>query len=208
MLVFPNCKINLGLRIINKRADGYHNLETIFYPLPFHDALELVHSTTPPDQPGNVFTCSGISIGDATSENLCVKAWILNLSGQPEAALDCQDQSLRINPFSPDNCLLDVGVAQYSMQRYQQSAETFGQMSSWDLLRYACLAACFAQLGQDAEAHAATARALELIQTEYAGRGGNAIHNWLGYVKRMFRFAKQDDWNRLLAGFRMAGMPV
>jgi 4-diphosphocytidyl-2-C-methyl-D-erythritol kinase len=77
MLVFPNCKINLGLRIINKRADGYHNLETIFFPLPFHDALELVHSTTPPDQPGNVFTCSGISIGDAASENLCVKAWNL-----------------------------------------------------------------------------------------------------------------------------------
>ena len=151
---------------------------------------------------------TAVALNPNDYSNLCVKAWILNLSGQPEAALDCRDQSLRINPFSPDNCLLDVGVAQYSMQRYEESAESFGQMSSWDLLRYACLAACLAQLGQNAEAHAATARALELVKAEYAGRSGDAIQNWLGYVKRMFRFAKQDDWNHLLAGFRMAGMPL
>ncbi len=41
MVVFPGCKINLGLRILNKRQDGYHNLETIFYPVPFTDALEM-----------------------------------------------------------------------------------------------------------------------------------------------------------------------
>ena len=42
MIVFPNCKINLGLHILNKREDGYHNLETIFYPLPLRDALEII----------------------------------------------------------------------------------------------------------------------------------------------------------------------
>lgn len=42
MLSFPNCKINLGLQILNKREDGYHNLATVFYPLPLKDALELV----------------------------------------------------------------------------------------------------------------------------------------------------------------------
>jgi 4-diphosphocytidyl-2-C-methyl-D-erythritol kinase len=42
MIVFPNCKINLGLHILNKREDGYHNLETVFYPLPLKDALEVV----------------------------------------------------------------------------------------------------------------------------------------------------------------------
>ena len=42
MIVFPNCKINLGLNILRKREDGYHNLETVFYPIPLKDALEVV----------------------------------------------------------------------------------------------------------------------------------------------------------------------
>lgn len=42
MLRFPNCKINLGLYITGKRNDGYHNLETVFYPLPLTDVLEII----------------------------------------------------------------------------------------------------------------------------------------------------------------------
>lgn len=41
MVVFPNCKINLGLYITNRREDGYHDLETVFYPVPVHDVLEV-----------------------------------------------------------------------------------------------------------------------------------------------------------------------
>jgi len=47
MIVFPNAKINIGLRITGKRADGYHDIETIFYPVRLCDALEFVV----PDQP-------------------------------------------------------------------------------------------------------------------------------------------------------------
>ena len=42
MITFPNAKINLGLNIIEKRPDGYHNLETIFYPINLQDALEFI----------------------------------------------------------------------------------------------------------------------------------------------------------------------
>ncbi|RYG02750.1 MAG: 4-(cytidine 5'-diphospho)-2-C-methyl-D-erythritol kinase, partial [Chitinophagaceae bacterium] len=42
MISFPNCKINLGLHIVSKRTDGYHNLETVFYPLPLTDILEVI----------------------------------------------------------------------------------------------------------------------------------------------------------------------
>ena len=42
MLVFPKAKINLGLRITGKRPDGYHDIETVFYPVGLCDALELV----------------------------------------------------------------------------------------------------------------------------------------------------------------------
>lgn len=41
MIAYPCCKINLGLNIVNKRKDGYHNLETIFYPVPLHDVIEI-----------------------------------------------------------------------------------------------------------------------------------------------------------------------
>ena len=41
MITFPNAKINLGLNITEKRPDGYHNLETVFYPIPLEDALEI-----------------------------------------------------------------------------------------------------------------------------------------------------------------------
>lgn len=45
MIDFPNAKINLGLNIINKRPDGYHNIETIFYPVPVKEALEIVEAS-------------------------------------------------------------------------------------------------------------------------------------------------------------------
>ena len=42
MVTFPNCKINLGLNIVKKRKDGFHDIETVFFPLPFYDVLEIV----------------------------------------------------------------------------------------------------------------------------------------------------------------------
>ena len=41
MIVFPCAKINLGLNVVSKRPDGYHNLESVFYPIPLYDALEV-----------------------------------------------------------------------------------------------------------------------------------------------------------------------
>lgn len=74
MVVFPNAKINLGLRIVAKRNDGYHDLETIFYPLPFYDALEIIRQ---PSGAGLSFTSGGLTIAGGTNDNLCVKAYEL-----------------------------------------------------------------------------------------------------------------------------------
>jgi 4-diphosphocytidyl-2-C-methyl-D-erythritol kinase len=76
-IVFPNCKINLGLHILRKRNDGYHDLETIFYPIPLHDALEIIES--PPQQKSTAppFTSSGIPVTEDQGSNLCVKAYKL-----------------------------------------------------------------------------------------------------------------------------------
>ena len=67
MVFFPNCKINLGLRILRKRADGFHDLSTVFYPLALKDVLEILHA----EKTG--FTAYGIPIpGDG---NLCERTW-------------------------------------------------------------------------------------------------------------------------------------
>jgi len=71
MVIFPNCKINLGLKILRKRADGYHDLETIFYPLPIKDVLEIHRD------PELNFTSYGLPIPGDPTENLCLKAWRL-----------------------------------------------------------------------------------------------------------------------------------
>ena len=52
MICFPNAKINLGLNVVSKRPDGYHNIETIFYPIPVKDALEIVASDHRDRNPG------------------------------------------------------------------------------------------------------------------------------------------------------------
>ena len=74
MLSFPNCKINLGLHILNKREDGFHNLETVFYPVGIKDALEIISSSSS----NNIeFTQTGLTVQGNTADNICVKAFHL-----------------------------------------------------------------------------------------------------------------------------------
>lgn len=73
MISFPNAKINLGLQITSKRPDGYHELESIFYPVQWTDALELIEGGA------NSFdmSFSGLSVPGNIESNLCYKAWQL-----------------------------------------------------------------------------------------------------------------------------------
>lgn len=75
MICYPNAKINIGLNVVEKRSDGYHNLETIFYPIPLTDALEVVHNPVSDD--AFSFSNSGIVVDAKPEENICIKA--LNL---------------------------------------------------------------------------------------------------------------------------------
>ena len=75
MITFPNAKINLGLNIIEKRPDGYHNLETVFYPVPVEDALEvnILHESTQKFR----LHQAGLDIAGEAENNLVVKAYKL-----------------------------------------------------------------------------------------------------------------------------------
>lgn len=74
MITFPNCKINLGLDIVSRRPDGYHNLETIFYPVPLTDVLEITINDAA-DAPQYSFEMYNAAFDADDSDNLVVKAY-------------------------------------------------------------------------------------------------------------------------------------
>jgi 4-diphosphocytidyl-2-C-methyl-D-erythritol kinase len=69
MVVFPNAKINIGLNIIEKRPDGFHNIESCFYPVGWSDVLEITLADD------FLFESDGIAIPGNESDNLCIKAY-------------------------------------------------------------------------------------------------------------------------------------
>lgn len=74
MLVFPNAKLNLGLYVTERRPDGFHRLESVFVPLPWTDALEILPAL--PGQ-GTSITLTGRPIPGDPATNLCVRAYEL-----------------------------------------------------------------------------------------------------------------------------------
>jgi len=78
MLIFPNAKINLGLNVVEKRKDGYHNIETVFYPVGWRDVLEIIPAEKKLSRNEDVqFRSSGIRITRGIQKNSCVKAYEL-----------------------------------------------------------------------------------------------------------------------------------
>ena len=73
MLVFPYAKINLGLNVIERRADGFHEIESVLVPIPLRDALEII---VDPQLPRSevVYTRSGLAIDGDIGRDLCMRA--------------------------------------------------------------------------------------------------------------------------------------
>ena len=74
MITFPNAKINLGLNIVERRPDGYHNIETVFYPVPLTDVLEIVPANEGDE---TTLTCYGNKVDCPPEKNLVMKAYRL-----------------------------------------------------------------------------------------------------------------------------------
>ncbi len=80
MVLFPNCKINIGLNITSKRNDGYHNIQTIFFPVHWYDVLEVIENPNQKSSDNNNKTASfqlqvsGIAVPGNASDNICIKA--------------------------------------------------------------------------------------------------------------------------------------
>ncbi|TCJ16549.1 4-(cytidine 5'-diphospho)-2-C-methyl-D-erythritol kinase [Flaviaesturariibacter flavus] len=104
MIVFPNCKINLGLQVRRRRADGYHDLETIFYPVPVYDMLEGIQVAGK----GHItFTASGRAVTATPQQNLCFKAYGLLQGRFP----DLPSVALHLHKVLPSGAGLGGGSA-------------------------------------------------------------------------------------------------
>jgi len=103
MILFPNCKINLGLHILGRRNDGYHNIETVMIPVPLTDILELVPSGNGETR----LTVSGGVVDCPVEENLVTKAYGAVRKRYPE--LPATDMYLR--KVIPDGAGLGGGSA-------------------------------------------------------------------------------------------------
>lgn len=84
MILFPNAKINIGLNILRKRGDGYHDLETIFYPIGLKDGLEFVEN----NKNKIVFSTSGLPLDVSVDDNIIVQAYRLLAADYPLPGLD------------------------------------------------------------------------------------------------------------------------
>jgi 4-diphosphocytidyl-2-C-methyl-D-erythritol kinase len=139
VIVYPNCKINLGLNILRKRVDGYHDLETFFYPIPFTDILEVIENKAHETITEISFTSSGINIPGLPESNLCVKAWKVLKVDFPEIP----GAIIHLHKIIPIGAGLGGGSADgaFALQLYNQLFQL--ELSYKQLLHYA------AQLGSD-----------------------------------------------------------
>jgi 4-diphosphocytidyl-2-C-methyl-D-erythritol kinase len=137
MLSFPNCKINLGLHILGKRADGFHNLETVFYPVALKDALELMPATY--SKTGIEFTGTGLAVDGNTRDNLCVKAYHLLQKDFPQLPA----VKIHLHKAIPMGAGLGGGSADASFMLKLLNDKFHLRLSTDELISYAL------QLGSD-----------------------------------------------------------
>lgn len=133
MVLFANCKINLGLHITHKRADGYHDLETVFYPVALRDALEIIQAKE------TTFQLSGLPISGNMNDNLCLKAYNLLKKDFPHLPSVC----IHLHKAIPTGAGLGGGSADGAFMLVMLNKKFELNFSKQQLMDYAL------QLGSD-----------------------------------------------------------
>lgn len=140
--------------------------------------------------------------------NICNKGYILAFSDRPLESIACSKEAMRLNPLTPENCLFAIGIAEYVAGRYEEALAAFGRTKGWGLVRPASIAACYAQLGRDAQARAAAAEVRALAPSDPSVPEEDDIERWRVYWSRMMPFENPNNWAKFLEGLRKAGLPA
>jgi len=165
MIGFPHAKLNLGLSIVSKRPDGFHNLETIFYPLPLHDVIEIVSSAE------DRFISTGLKVSDIETDNLVLRAYNIPMGaglggGSSDAAKVIQliDRffGLDISPGQLSAFALELGS---DCPFFMQSAACFASGRGEILEKVALDLTAYSFLLVHPETHINTAWAFSRIKT-------------------------------------------
>ena len=139
MLIYPNAKINIGLRITEKRHDGYHNLQTVFFPIPLMDGLEI----TPPDPAlpeGVQLRVQGAVLDGGPQDNLVVRAYEMLRHDFPDKV---KPIGIHLFKHIPTGAGLGGGSSDAAFTLRTLNTRFALQLSRQQLCRYA------AQLGAD-----------------------------------------------------------
>ena len=138
----------------------------------------------------------------------CLQGWCHMLAGEGEQAISCTDRAMRLSPFDIYECNLAQFVAHYTARRYEDALSALGRIPDPRYEINAFRAACFAQLGRDAEARRAIDTFMAEASEAIADWPGEDPQGWRRYWANGYPFQDAGNLEHLLDGFRKAGLPV
>jgi hypothetical protein len=108
-----------------------------------------------------------------------------------------------LNPYAADNCLEVIGIGEYLLENYDQALISLCKVKRNTLFKYASIAACYANLGREAEANRARDDFMSV-----SGGDKAELSNWEAYWTRIYPFSDSSDRDKILAGMAKAGIPI
>ena len=133
--------------------------------------------------------------------NYCYGCWFSACYGDLETSVFQAKEAIRRNPLLPNGCLHSLGIAEYLSEHYEDAITTFCQISKLEPGSYACLAACYAQLGRIEEA---TKIANECV--EHSGECAMSTEEWHKFWGAQLKFKEQAPIDHLIEGLDKAGL--
>lgn len=132
----------------------------------------------------------------------CIASWVCLCSGNLDEGISCGTKAFQRNPLLPDNCLLALGFGEYLAERYEKAVAAFNRMSDVVPEAEACIAACYAQLGETEKADAAATAFLKNVD-QTPVRETDWREFWL---EKLGELRNDEPLDHLLDGVRKAGL--
>jgi 4-diphosphocytidyl-2-C-methyl-D-erythritol kinase len=160
MIYYSPCKINIGLHVFNKRTDGFHNLDSLMYPIAWFDVLEII----PSDK--LKFSFSGLKIPGKIDDNLCVKAY--ELLKKDFSIPNC---SIHLHKMIPMGAGIGGGSANAAVVLKGLNEVFKLRLSNFQLKEYASYLGSDCAFFVDSVPQIATGRGEQLVQSTFSLKG-------------------------------------